>query len=462
MRKMKRIAALGLAGIMAFGLTACGGKNVDDAASGAAENSGPQEATEPGTAAKEGGRTLVISMESVTAEADELRKDYFDKQLKAAFPNDNITIDVASDAQSLQVQVAGGSGPDLFHLNGPTDAVEYAKAERIIDLSAYADQYNWKDLFYDWAYGTSYYDGKLYSLPNSFEGMVIYYNTDVFEANGWEKPETLDELLMLCDDAQAKGIIPFSFGNSDYQGAVDWLYSTFLSCYAGPDAMKEALEGSRSWTDPQIKGGIETMVDWWQKGYIGDKKSQALTGDDMVSLFANGKAAMMIDGTWASNSLITTYPDCKWDVEVMPEIHDGSGRILPLATGGCFAVNKSCKDPDFAAEVLNWIYTGNLETHIRGVVEAGFQPFPIKTIDPESFNGMNEKMLDMYQALFDGMDSGKVGYCSWTFFPSTARNYMNENTDALFLGQLGVDDYLNRVEELVKAAVADGSAPQLP
>lgn len=204
------------------------------------------------------------------------------------------------------------------------------------------------------------------------------------------------------------------------------------------------------------------MVDWWQKGYIGDKKSQALTGDDMVSLFANGKAAMMIDGTWASNSLITTYPDCKWDVEVMPEIHDGSGRILPLATGGCFAVNKSCKDPDFAAEVLNWIYTGNLETHIRGVVEAGFQPFPIKTIDPESFNGMNEKMLDMYQALFDGMDSGKVGYCSWTFFPSTARNYMNENTDALFLGQLGVDDYLNRVEELVKAAVADGSAPQLP
>ena len=42
MRKMKRIAALGLAGIMAFGLTACGGKNVDDAASGAAENSGTQ------------------------------------------------------------------------------------------------------------------------------------------------------------------------------------------------------------------------------------------------------------------------------------------------------------------------------------------------------------------------------------------------------------------------------------
>lgn len=461
MRKIKRIAALGLAGIMAFGLTACGGKT---AGNGSATDSQPGESksiTEQAETAAEGGRTLVLTMESVTAEADELRKDYFDKQLKEAFPNDNITIDVA-DAQSLQVQVAGGSGPDIFHLNGPTDAVEYAKAERIIDLTAYADQYNWKDLFYDWAYGTSFYDGKLYSLPNSFEGMVVYYNTDVFEANGWEKPENLDELLVLCGEIQAKGMIPFSFGNSDYQGAVDWLYSTFLSCYAGPEALKEALEGERSWSDPEIRGGIDTMTDWWQKGYISDKKSQALTLDDMVSLFANGQAAMMIDGTWASNSLITTYPDCNWDVEVMPEIKDGVGRILPLATGGCFAINRSCKDPAFAAEVLNWIYTGNLESHISGVVEAGFQPFPIKTIDPDSFTGMEAKMLDMYQALFDGMDSGQVGYCAWTFFPSTARSYMNENTDALFLGQRSTEEYLNKVEELVKAAVADGSAPQLP
>ena len=160
MKKVRRIAALGLAGIMALGLTACGGKTAD--------NGGTSEAVKE-SAGKDGGRTLVISMESVTAEADELRKDYFDKQLKAAFPDDNITIDVASDAQSLQVQVAGGSGPDLFHLNGPTDAVEYAKADRIIDLSSYADKYNWKEMFYDWAYGTSFYDGKLYSLPNSFE-----------------------------------------------------------------------------------------------------------------------------------------------------------------------------------------------------------------------------------------------------------------------------------------------------
>ena len=54
MRKMKRIAALGLTGIKAFGLTACGGKTVDDAASGAAENSGTQEGTVLGAAAKEG------------------------------------------------------------------------------------------------------------------------------------------------------------------------------------------------------------------------------------------------------------------------------------------------------------------------------------------------------------------------------------------------------------------------
>lgn len=44
-------------------------------------------------------------------------------------------------------------------------------------------------------------------------------------------------------------MIPIAFGNSNYQGAVDWLYSTFTSCYAGPDAVKAAMEGTGKYTD---------------------------------------------------------------------------------------------------------------------------------------------------------------------------------------------------------------------
>ena len=90
------------------------------------------------------------------------------------------------------------------------------------------------------------------------------------EENGWKKPETKDELITLMKEIKDKGIIPLSFGNSNYQGAVDWLYSTFTSCYAGPDVLRKALTGEGKFTDPKLTASIQTMVDWWTEGWLGD------------------------------------------------------------------------------------------------------------------------------------------------------------------------------------------------
>ena len=71
-------------------------------------------------------------------------------------------------------------------------------------------------------------------------------------------------------------------------------------------------------------------------------------------------------------------------------------------------------------------------------------------------------MKDMYDALFDGQESGNVGFCAWTFFPSEVESYMQENTDGLFLGTITLDDYLNQVQTLSDEAIAAGNIPQLP
>jgi raffinose/stachyose/melibiose transport system substrate-binding protein len=399
---------------------------------------------------------------NVTDLDEQLRLKFLQDPIAAAFPDYDISIEYYSDRQTLQVQIAGGGGPDIAAVDGPTDANEYAKAGRILALDAYAEKYGWADLFFPWAYETCKFDGKLYSLPNSFEGMVIYYNKDVFEANGWSYPTTAAELEEICKKCQAAGIVPLSFGNSNYQGAVDWLYSTFLSCYAGPDTIKAALKGEKKWDDPQIKGAIQMMVDYWQKGYLGDKMSQAISNDDMVAMFADGKAAMMIDGTWATQTLLNTYPNCNWDIDVMPELREGVGRVFPLATGGVFMINANTKNPDAAAEVLNYLFT-SMDRHIASVEEGNWQPYPVKAFDTTLFTkDMNPKMLDMYKTLMDAQASGNVGYCSWTFFPSDARVYMNEQTDGLFLDMLTIDEYLGEVQKFVDNAIATGNSPFVP
>lgn len=403
---------------------------------------------------------LVISCYLADDAQVAVRQKYIDEPLQAAFPDVDIEIKMYTDRQSLQIEVAGGGGPDILDLDGPTDVAEFAKADRVLDLGGYAEQYGWADMFYDWAYNSCFYNDKLYSLPTSFEGMVMYYNMDVMEENGWEVPTTKEELEALMPQIQEKGIIPISFGNSNYQGAVDWLYSTFTSCYAGPEAIKAAMEGTGKYTDDAIKGSFETMVNWWKEGWLGDNASQTITNEDMLAFFAEGRAAMMIDGTWAANQLLATYPDCNWDSEMMPK-DETIGEILPFATGGGYAINANSKNPDLAAEVMNYLFT-SLDRHYQSINEAGYQPYPLKEFDLGELAGMDEKLLDQYNLLMDAQTNNQIGYCSWTFYPSEMRVYMNENTDSLFLDALSIDDYLSTAQTYIDEAIANNAVPVLP
>lgn len=457
MKKTKKVLALTMAAGMIFSLTACSAsKPPEGTGTGAQTTEGKTE-----TGSKDGKREkIVISTYLADAAQVAVREKYIDEPLKAAFPDVDIEIKMYNDRQSLQVEVAGGGGPDILDLDGPTDVAEFAKADRVLTLDDFAAKYGWQDMFYDWAYDSCFYNGKLYSLPTSFEGMVLYYNMDVMQKNGFEVPKTKDELVALMKEMKEKGIIPISFGNSNYQGAVDWLYSTFTSCYAGPDAMRSALTGEGKFTDPKITASIQTMTDWWNEGWLGDKASQSITNEDMLAFFAEGRAGMMIDGTWAANQLNTTYPDCNWDSEMMPEDPE-IGYVLPFATGGGYSINANSKNPELAAEVLNFLFT-SLDRHYTSITEAGYQPYPLKAFDISKISGMDPKMYDQYKLLMDAQANKQIGFCSWTFYPSDMRVYMNENVDSVFLGVLSVDDFMKNAQQYLDKALESGAAPVLP
>ena len=54
-----------------------------------------------------------------------------------------------------------------------------------------------------------------YSVPYVANAAGILYNRDMFEEHGWKIPETWDELLALCDEIKAEGILPFYMGYKD-------------------------------------------------------------------------------------------------------------------------------------------------------------------------------------------------------------------------------------------------------
>ena len=138
MRNMKKILAMCLAGAMVFSMTACGGGSSKDSSNtggetqsstadaGTAADTGSEDAgtvAEAGSeAASDGERTkLVISCYLADDNQVAVREKYIDERVKEAFPDVDIEIKMYADRQSLQVEVAGGAGPDIMDLDGPTD-----------------------------------------------------------------------------------------------------------------------------------------------------------------------------------------------------------------------------------------------------------------------------------------------------------------------------------------------------
>ena len=93
----------------------------------------------------------------------------------------------------------------------------------------------WGDFFFDWALDLGLVDGQLYSLSDELETLVMYYNVEVFEANGWTPPDTMDELNALAEEVEAAGLhrlLPWQRQLAPHQRT--WFVGEYWTQLAGP------------------------------------------------------------------------------------------------------------------------------------------------------------------------------------------------------------------------------------
>lgn len=114
----------------------------------------------------------------------------------------------ANDSNTLlQSRINSGDIPDVFDVESGTSAQKY-----------YEYAYDWSDdkevldKFKETALETGKdADGKIMSLPWTYENMGLIYNKDLFEKAGiTELPATMDELEAACEKLDAEGITAFA------------------------------------------------------------------------------------------------------------------------------------------------------------------------------------------------------------------------------------------------------------
>ena len=265
----------------------------------------------------------------------------------------HLTISSPNDAMAiLKTRFIREDYPDIIGIGGDINYSYFVDADILADISEYEGMQDVNEGYLEIAEALELVpvDGT-YILPYAANAAGVLYNREMFEEHGWQIPETWDEMLALCDEIAAEGILPFYFGFKDI-----W------TCLAPWNAM--AVELAPSDTTRQANKGLTTFSKEYEElaeKYMallpyGPDDPFAYNYNDACTAFARGESAMYPIGSYAAPQILSVNPELKMDSFVMPASDEKEGRTLNSGIDLGFCVTKDCKNKEAAYEVLNFLY----------------------------------------------------------------------------------------------------------
>lgn len=381
--------------------------------------------------------------------------------------HDDVQIEILLQADQWDVTrtaVVGGGGPDIVRSPGPSFVFEMADAELILPLSDYAESLGWKDAVVPWALDLGSVEGELYSIGDELETLILYYNTTLFEENGWSPPNTMDELVALSEEIAAAGITPFAHGNADWRPANEWFVGEFINHIAGPDAVYQALTGELPWTDEGFVTSIEALDQMQQNGWFSGGLDFYYTTDGPArqAAFGAGEAAMNIEGTWFFGGIDQYFGEeagnnNDWDWVPVPS---SSGEpIFTIGLGNTSSINAASEHPDEAAEFLTYYFSPEVQAML--LEECGKAPAPVN-LEASAMDGIDPRIAKAFADFAAASNEGGFGYTTWTFWPPKSDVYIYEEIERVWDGQITAAQYLEGLNEVFAEELAEGDIPPLP
>jgi alpha-glucoside transport system substrate-binding protein len=259
MRHTKRWAAALTAAALV--LTACGGDDngtTDEPTDTDTEQPGDTDTdTDNGEAADLSGTEVSIFGAPTSIEGDAINaviQEFFNE------PTGSNAFYEGSDSFESQVQIRidGGNPPDIAIYPQPGAVIDQAQQGNAIALEDMGfDIAELEERFGDYLLSLGEYEGKHYGIPtNANLKSLVWYNIPVFEAEGYETPETFEDMIALSEQMVEDGYTPWAIGtgSDDATGwpATDWMEDIVLRS-AGPDVYDGWVTNEVPFDDPAIE-----------------------------------------------------------------------------------------------------------------------------------------------------------------------------------------------------------------
>lgn len=211
---------------------------------------------------------------------------------------------------TLQQRYNEGVFPDLVQLMGHGPVQEYGAKGALMDLS----EEGFRDGLIPGTQEPVSLQGRFYAFPLEFNGIGIIYNKKIMARYGLAVPRTLGELQVCAQTLKKNNVTPFAalLKSSWSAGHVlSLVHTTLLGAKGGTPGIYDFLEKMNhqkisfgkavAWKD------LTAILDWYRDNL--GTGAEEMDWDEQQQVFADGKAAMMVQGLWSYQAVLGRNPD---------------------------------------------------------------------------------------------------------------------------------------------------------
>jgi multiple sugar transport system substrate-binding protein len=217
--------------------------------------------------------------------------------------------------QKILVMIAGGNSPDLMWMGQGVG--EFADRGTLLDISDRIAGTPGITEIPPAALNTYRFRGKQYGVPFGIDTQFIVYNRELFRraslpfpSRDWDFKQFMDAAQKLTIDRDGDGR-PEQFG---FCGELD--ASLFKACFIEPES------GKPTCNTPEMLKYLHTNLDLYHRHKVAVRGKEAGEGtlDDNLTLFRQGRVAMMLMMTWDLPFIRERLSDMDWDVTGNPRV----------------------------------------------------------------------------------------------------------------------------------------------
>ncbi|HTW10952.1 MAG TPA: extracellular solute-binding protein [Acidimicrobiales bacterium] len=269
--------------------------------------------------------------------------------------------------------LAGSTPPDVMEL-GNTDVAEFAASGGLLNLSSDKSQFQNSSDWLTGLEGPAEYQGGLYAVPELAGDRVVVYNKAMFAAAGiTHTPTSLSELL--GDGAVLKNVFKNRADFSAfYLPGEEWYAAMpFVWAEGGQIAVEK---GGKWYGDLESRQSLIGLQEYQAfQNFMSTPASQDVNeaNPSDSQIFASGKAAMYIDGTWTLGTDVSDNKAMTGNIGTFALPGVTAGSQAPVFLGGSdLGIAKNSPNQ---AEALAWVklYAGTANQLLQAS-KIGFIP----------------------------------------------------------------------------------------